>query len=183
MKNIRYTLPGILLLILLAGCEKDDKDTAFGEAVLYMPQATIAGLRYAVPSGLDSATRNYVIDASGKVNVILGVSRSGLQSYAPCTVTVQTDADTVQQMISDNILDAANHLLMPADVYTLPSSLDIPATGNAATFYLALDPVKLQSYTGKILVLAVKIGNPSAYTVNPAIGKVIILVDVDKLPL
>ncbi|MGN6509381.1 MAG: hypothetical protein ACTHLD_07955 [Chitinophaga sp.] len=167
--------------LLAAGCEKDDKNTAFGETVLYMPQATV-GASYNVPSGADEATRNYKLDeASGKIKVILGVYRSGLGRDGAITVQVGTDADTVQKMITSGTLDAGAHLLMPAAAYSLPDAVNLPAGEGSVPFYLDLDAAELKNYPGKILALAVNISGDNS--VNPALRQVLVLVEVDKLPL
>ncbi|MBO9151764.1 BT_3987 domain-containing protein [Chitinophaga sp. GCM10012297] len=174
----------IMLLagLVAAGCEKDDKNTAFGDTVLYMPQATV-GASYTVPSGLDAASANYKLDAaSGKVKVILGVYRSGKEQGDAISVQVGTDADTVQKMIASGALDPAKHLAMPTAVYTLPSSVDLPSGAGSAAFYLELDVAALKNYPGKILALAVNI-SAGDNRVSPALRQVLVLVDVNKLPL
>jgi hypothetical protein len=180
MKHIRNIFHAALLLLLASGCEKDDKNAGYGEPLLFIPQATIGGLRYPVPSGLDSATRNFKLEA-GKVKVILGVSRSGLQPLRNATVKLQPDTDTVQAMLNSKALDPAKHMVMPADIFALPATVELKGSG--ATFYLELDAAKLKNFAGKTLVLAVKLADPSAFALNPAISKVIVLAEVDKLPL
>jgi hypothetical protein len=96
-------------------------------------------------------------------------------------VQVGTDADTVQKMIANGTLDAATHLPVPAAAYSLPDAVNLPAGEGSTPFYLDLDAAELKNYPGKILALAVNIsGNNS---VNPALRQVLVLVDVDKLPL
>lgn len=166
---------------MAAGCEKDDKNTAFGDTVLYMPQATV-GAAYVVPSGLDAGTRNYKLDAaSGKIKVILGVYRSGKALGGAVSVQVGTDVDTVQQMIASGALDASRHLPMPAAVYSLPASVDLPSGAGSVPFYLDLDAAALKNYPDKILALAVNISGNGQ--VSPALRQVLVLVDVNKLPL
>lgn len=178
----RMILGFLLLAGILVACEKNDKDTAFGTATIYMPQAT-AGGRYTVPSGLDSATRNYNIDATGKVNVILGASRSGLQGAGGYAVSVTADADTVAQLITAKILDPAKYVVMPNGLFTLPASLSVPAGKNEGSFYMTMDKAALKNYAGKTLVMGVELGNASAYPLQAGLNKVIVMVEVDKLPL
>src|SRR5882757_9230921 len=144
--------PAFLLLVaLFSRCEKNDSDKAFGNTTIFMPQATVSGgtnANYPVPSGLDSATHNYTIDSTaGTVTVLLGVSRSGLQSYQAFSVQVTTNADTINHLITAGLLDATT-MLLPSDVYTLPATVHVDARVPTVSFNLVLDKVKLNT-TGR----------------------------------
>jgi hypothetical protein len=174
----------VLLAGAMAGCEKDDRDETFGTASIYMPQATVATNRYAVPAGLDSATYNYKIDQAGdKVNVILGIARSGKQEAGAFAVTVTANPDTVANMISKSVLDPATHIVMPASLYTLPQGATVEAGKTATTFYLSINKTQLKTYAGKKLAIGVFISQPSNYILSPGGDKVIIIVDVNALKL
>lgn len=177
----------LLLLALttgMAACEKDDSKQAFGNTNIYMPQATIAANRYTVPSGLDSATYNYKIDVQNdKVNIILGVSRSGRQDAGAFSVDVAANADTINQLMSSGVLDPAMYALLPASVYSLPQKLLVPDGSTSATFYLSVNKTQLKTYAGRKLALAVLIRNPSAYNIMAGIDKVIVIIDVNALKL
>ena len=183
--TIVYSLSLLMLLAAgLAGCEKDDNETTFGTVSIFMPQATVAATRYAVPSGLDSATYNYKIDAAGdKVNVILGIVRSGTQGTEAFSVAVAANADTAAKMISNSVLDPAVHVVMPAGLYTLPTEVKVATGKTGNTFYLSLNKTQLKTYAGKKLVLGVVISQPSNYVITPGTDKVIVIVDVNALKL
>ena len=170
----------------LPGCEKNDSAQPFGVTNIFMPQATVSGgsnNNYPVPAGNDSATWNYTIDSvNNKVNVLLGVCRGGTQSYDPFSVSITTNTDTVNQLILAGTLGAGT-VLMPADLYTLPSSVSVGAGAVAASFNLSLDETKLKLYAGSKLVLAVSIGNPTKYQLNAKLSTTIVLVNVNALPL
>ncbi len=181
-----FLLMTITLIMVITGCEKDASSQAFGNDAtrIFMPQATIAGLRYAVPSGKDSATYNYKIDVpNNKVNIILGVAGSGAQALNAYTVNVTVNTDTINQMISSGVLPAATTVVLPATMYTLPASVAVPAGPGVASFYLAVNETQLKTYAGKKLALEVVISNPTLYAVNTAINKTIILIDVSALNL
>lgn len=172
-------------LAALAGCSKnDDNGQVFGNNAIYMPQALQSGgtsLIYAVPTGLDSATRNYVIDdTKGTLDVILGVSRSGMQAADGYTVTVAADADTVNAAIAAGKLQA---VALPEKDFTLPSSVAVPSGKNDATFYLSVDLDQLKAFAGAKVAVAVRISDPSRYALNTNYSETIVVIDVDALNL
>ena len=173
---------------LLWSCEKDASKEEYGFSRIYMPQAVVTNggvsATYAIPSGTDSSTYNYVADrTAGKVNVILGAALSGPGSDA-FSVSIGVDNDTIQKMFNAKVLDTAVYKLMPAAMYTLPTSLDVPQGAKKGTFMLSVDipQLKLSTYRGKFLVLAVKLASKGgAYEVNSAIGTTIVTIDVNTL--
>lgn len=157
---------------------------------IYMPQASA---KYLVPSGADSATYNYSVDAANnKVNVKLSaatgtVVNGTLKNKANATaytVDIVVDNDTIQKMLSAGTLNPATDVLLPASTYTIPSKLSVPAgqiAGGAFNLSVDIDQLKSPAYRDKNLVLAVKIANPSAYDLNPALTTTIISINVNQL--
>jgi hypothetical protein len=185
-KRFSFFIAAFLLAAVLNGCEKDASSQAFGNDAtqIYMPQATIANLMYAVPAGLDSATYNYKIDAvNNKVNIILGVTASGAHAPGNYTVNVVANTDTINQMITNGVLPAATTQVLPAGIYTLPQTVSVPAGQTAASFYLSIDETQLKTYAGETLGLEVVLNNPSQYVLNTTINKTIILINVSALNL
>lgn len=177
-----FLLGGICLLF--AGCKKEDNGLVFGNEYVYMPQALQSGginLEYQVPGSLDSAGRNYRVDSvANRLNVILGVSRSGMQDPAGYSVQVSGDADTVAQAIASGALAA---VLLPEKAYTLPDAVTVPAGSTAATFSVSVDMDALKAFAGKKVALAVKISSPSRYQLNDSYSETIVVIDVDALHL
>lgn len=175
-----------LLIFIASGCEKDAGKTAFGNdaTMIYMPQATNAGLRYLVPSGKDSATNNYNIDQkNNKVNIFLGVYGSGAQAPAAYTVNVSANSDTITNMIGSGALPAATTAVLPAGIFTLPALVSVADGERGMPFYLSIDMAQLKTYAGKKMAIGVQLSNPSKYKLNTAINKTIVIIDVDALKL
>ncbi|WP_343671180.1 DUF5013 domain-containing protein [Chitinophaga sp.] len=175
----------IFILSLLWACKKD-KDT-YGIPNIYMPQAlNVSGgisANYPVPTGTDSSTYNYAIDAAAKkLNIILGVAQSSTNKSEGYTVNIVTDADTINLLKFNNILDA-NTLLMPAGLYTLPAAVNVPAGKSEGNFLLSLDIDQLKSsdYEGKKLALAVRLQSAGKYAIAANAAVTIVIVDVDAL--
>ncbi len=182
----------LVITVIFVGCEKNDSDEEFGYSNIYIPQALTSGgtnLNYLVPAGLDSATYNFQIDKkNNKLNVLLGVTRSGKQSLDSYSVKVSTNSDTITQLIGSGGLkvDPDNTkavVLLPAEAYTLPQTVSVPAGQYGESFYLSVDINQLKTYAGKKVALAVILTNPSMYTLNTAKNKVVIIINVDALHL
>lgn len=183
IKNIFYCIV-LLTIFILISCEKDAKNTDWGIAKIYMPQAAIVsgGLNnnYPVPWSSGNGVENYIIDSSeqkNNINVILGVYRSGLQPLEQYSVDVKVNNDTVTQLINNGTL--TNTILLPAKTFLLPASVTVPDGQRESTFYLTIDRNKLLQdsvYSGKNLALAVSIANPSKYELNTSLSTTIVLV-------
>lgn len=183
--NSGILLMSLLGLMVFIGCEKNDKDLDYGDTKIYISQGLTSGsnLNYLVPKGLDSASRNYTVDAKNNlVNVLLGVFRSGKVSDEAYSVNISTRPDTINTLISSNVL--TNTVLLPESVYKLPPSVSVPEGKNGASFYLSMNLSALKTdYAGKKVALAVAISNPSKYTLSTSNSKVIVIIDVNALKL
>jgi len=187
------SIAAILAIIVgAAACSKSEGASPFGFTKIYIPQSTVSGgvnLDYLVPSGLDTNTFNYQIDAkNNKVDVYLGVSRSGKQAGQAYTVTVGTRPDTISQLIADSLIKVNPHqsrpvVLLPAPAYTLPATVAVPAGQYQANFNLAIDETMLKTFAGQKVALCVVISNPTKYTLDYANSQVIVIIDVDALNL
>ena len=174
------------ILIAFAGftvtsCKKETAD--YGETYIYMPQATVSGgvnNRYPVPSGGGEMTYNFKAN-NGRIDIMLGVSRSATISGGDFTVDVVVDNEATNQLVSSGaVLNAA---VLPAGSYTLPEKVTVSGS-NEATFYLSVDSAMLindLAYTGQKLVLAVGIANPTAYTLSENNNLTMVVIDVDGI--
>lgn len=186
MKNLfKQTLTLLAISAgILWGCDKDDSATYFGFTKIFMPQALNSGgidRNYVVPQGLGPETYNFKIDQqNSKIQVVLGVLRAGTHKAEPFIVDVITRPDTVNQILAMGLPDDSAEL-MHADVYQLPEQVSV-ANGNVeSTFYMDLDVGKLRGYSGKKLVMAVALTNPSRYKINASVSTTVVIVDVDEL--
>lgn len=181
-----------LMVLLLGGtifvsCQKDTCKEDYGYSKIYMPQAILSSggtnNNYPVPSGTDTSTFNYKIDKQNqKVNIILGATVSG-PSTDEYSVDIQVNNDTIQKMFASKTLDTASYKLMPASLYSIPTKLTVPAGQRGATFSLSLDipTLKSSAYARKYLVLAVKLANPTKYTLDTALSTTIVIFDVNSM--
>ncbi|MFV0269624.1 MAG: DUF1735 domain-containing protein [Draconibacterium sp.] len=171
-------------LVLFVQCDEDDSEIEWGVVKVYMPQASIldGGLSnyYPVPLQNNPLTQNYVLDTVAQtLDITLGVYRSGLQRLEAYSVDVETDQDTIGYLIDNEIL--TNAVLLPSDTYTLPEKISVVEGQRETTFSLKVNVQKLiDEYimlSGKKLVLAVKIANPTNYDLNQSLSTTIVVID------
>lgn len=190
MRIIHFFLCCIILAVL-SGCEKEASSMDYGSPLVYMPQSMQSGtdIVYNVPSGLDSATYNYVIDTpDDKLNIVLGVLRSGKAANNAFSVAILTNPDTVTAAIANGSLagnpDPTDSIvLLPSGAYSLPATVSVPAGSNQATFYLSVDIAQLKTYAGKKVALAVYLDKLSTYQLSPTNAETIVVIDVNALKL
>lgn len=185
LKKIKYCsliVISFLIGFIFSGCNKDLP--VYGDGIVYMPQATSSGgldNTYLVPSGGGKYTYNFLVN-NGKVNIILGVKRSGTFVGENFTVNINVDKEEANQVITSGNIPNAE--VLSAEDYTLPSKVTVNSS-NEASFFLTVDSAYLignYSHTGgKKLVLAVDINSPSAYKLSDKYNKTIIIIDVDAL--
>lgn len=183
----RNLIVGLSFILIIPSCGKDDGKVAYGYSYVYMPQSILqsggTNNNYIVPStssGSDSATYNYIYDSTDqKINVILGVYRSGLEAAIGYSVTVKASTDTIASLIKSGTL--SNGLALGNDMYRLPEMVTV-SNGNLGThFYLSLDWTKIKNYTGLNLAISVSISNPSRYSLDTSQATTIVIVNINKL--
>jgi hypothetical protein len=144
-----------VLATVLGGCQKEAGSLSYGTPVIYMPQSMQAGtstsIVYNVPSGVDSNTYNFVIDTpNNKLNIVLGVLRSGKVADGAFSVGVGVNPDTVSAAIAAGSLVGSPDptdtiVLLPSSAYSLPATVAVPSGSNQATFYLSVDLTQLKA--------------------------------------
>lgn len=175
--TFQYIFSGVAMLffIALTSCNKM-VDSPDGTANIYLTAAV--NNVYAVP-GIPA---NYIADkAAKKLHIPVYMSRSGLQAKSSYTVSVSNDEAAAQKLIDDGTVNKDRAIVAPADVYDLPSSVTVGDDQNG--FEVVFDADKLNAYLGMLLVLSVKILNPSQYQLNEKLSVLNIVLDVDPVML
>lgn len=174
----------LLVVATFTACEKDISKEAIGIEKVYIPEAISASTtnnNYAVPGNINyGAAKNFRDDSeSNKVQIFLGVSKSGKQTTTPFTVNVISRPDTISQLITNG----ATFLSLPAAAYTLPANVSLAAAQSIASFNLVVDKPTLKTYAGKKVAVCVALSNPTNYMLNANASKVVVIIDVDALKL
>lgn len=193
LKQFFFLSIAFATILFFGGCEKEAGSLDYGAPVIYMPQSLQSGtstsIVYNVPTGYDAATYNFVIDTpNNKLDIILGVLRSGKVANDAFSVAILTNPDTVTAAIANGSLVGSpdptdSIVLLPSSAYSLPATVSVPSGSNQATFYLSVDIGQLQALSGKKAALAVYLDKPTTYPLNPANSETIVVIDVNALNL
>lgn len=178
-RSILFLIAFCLAATTFAGCGTGDGDKDYGYPYVLMPQAQRLEGYYAVPGGVDR-TYNFRVE-DGKIKVFLGVLRSGKVANEAFSVSVDTNGTFADDFIYDRIVPEAEP--MPASIYTLPSSVNVPAGTDQAEFYLDVDAdaVLEPEYDGKNLVLCIELKNPTVFKLSRESFYTIVVLDVDAI--
>ncbi|MCW3115911.1 MAG: hypothetical protein JWR18_4307 [Segetibacter sp.] len=170
-------------VIIFVSCKKSS-EPELGIPKIYMPQAAVrdggSTNNYPVPWSTTNGTRNYVFDSvNNTIEILLGVYRPAVQNQNSFTVDVIKNVDTTNKLIANGTI--TNAVILPSDVYSLPATVTVAEGQSEAMFHLKIDRKilidKYLSYSGKKLVLAVGIANPSKYELNKSLTTTIIIID------
>lgn len=184
MKSKMYALMAMLLFAIgFVGCDGGDGDLDYGFAYLYMPQATSGGgldNNYYVPSGGGDYTANYRIKDQ-KLEIILGVLRSGQLANDAYSVDIISRADTTHQIVTSGTIP--NAVALSETQFSLPSAVSVPSSKSGETFYMSVpvETLKRTEFAGKKLVATVAITNPTKYQLNTKKTSTVVIVDVDAI--
>lgn len=184
MKLIYKILYASLLLCcgIIISCDKNDSDIKWGDAKIYMPQASLlnGGLTndYPVPFNTSFSTKNYQFDsATGILNIDLGVYRSGLEQLEAFSVSIKANIDSTEAAATK----IPKGLALSSDYFSLPEQVSVGAGKREQSFSLSVDLKKLvassPSVVSKRLVLVVEISNPTRYSINQNLSKTAVIIN------
>ena len=162
------------LCLLLSGCKYEELAKAdYPQQVVYMPTAR-NGL-YAINTISTSGTYRFTIDQTAKKVIIpLGVYRGGVSADGDVPVNIVANADTISKLISTSALVGTT--VLPAEKFTLPTSVTVPNGKESAPFNLSIDLAYLLANPAQKLAIAVGIASPQ-FTINPLLKTTLISFD------
>jgi hypothetical protein len=182
----------LLLAIMFTNCEESDSEKNIGFPKIYMPQATITGLdnSYPVPNGPFGESTSYnSFYKDGILNIALGVVRAGYIADAKgFSVNIEVSQDETNMKISQLEESGKTAIQIPSGIYQLPANVNVPAGSNTGTFYLSVNLRELANSSAsllnndgwKMLVLAVKISNPTHYELSETNTSVVVIIDLNS---
>ncbi|MBO4635140.1 MAG: hypothetical protein J5669_07190 [Bacteroidales bacterium] len=179
-------------VLALAACQKEDATKDYGFPKVYIPQATVTGIdnSYPVPQGpfyRNSVHTCSYDSASGKLEIILGVMRSGYFSNQQAySVKLGVSAEETSRKLTELGAGAAQ---LPQAVCDIPDRISVEAGTSGNTCCLGVDLKALSAqrasfYAGgayKLLVLGLEISDlqgPADYTLADKNTSVVLVLDL-----
>ena len=166
---------------ILYSCKKEQ---VFGDTFIYMPQAALnIGTDNNLPVTLNAS-------ANADTSLVLGVYRSGMQALQGFSVDMMLNTDTIPKAkaiaLQANAPQKYNiyktGILLPTDYYTpLPAKITVPEGQRDAFTHLVLKKSLIRSNypKGTILLLPVKIANPTKYKLNNDLTLTMVVITVN----
>lgn len=170
----------VSIAVLFAAC---DENMDFGEAYIYMPQATSNGginSLYNVPSFGGELSYNFFAE-NRRINIILGIIISGHLPTDNFSVKINVLNEETNNLIESGTIK--NAIILPEALYVLPPLVTVDRS-NQATFYLSLDSTAVMdnpAYSGRNLIQTIGISAPTSYELASKNTFTSVVIDVDKL--
>ncbi len=171
--SIKLLVAAIGFAFLVVSCEySETADADYPAQKLYMPSAVNGVFTIDdVPQRLDflptpGQAYRFTIDLTkNKMIIPLGVYRAGLDRSGKIAVSIVSKNDTIATLLAASEIPATT-VVLPADKYALPASVDVESGSEIATFNLEIDLNYLRSFPDAIFALGVQIGATDV-AVNP----------------
>lgn len=181
--SCRNVLSCILIALACISCNYQEiEDAPYPEQTIYMP-AAVRGIydisvvvdTYGVPT--PGAPTRFSIDASNDQLVIpLGIYRAGVNNEGSFSVSISANADTVGVLIANGTLAGVE--VLPADTYSLPSSVLVQDGNEVGNFNLVVDLEFLRNNPGKLYAIAVEIATTER-KINTNYKRTVVLINSD----
>lgn len=201
MKNLIFRCSHSLLIVLVStgfmvSCTYKNvvyTDVTYPDQNIYMSQASATlntggnGIYYPIFANIQDAVARFSIDkAAGKLNVPLGVIKSGIDLSGSIQVSIAASTDTITKMIAaGKFLVTTDPTLtteiLPSSAFTLPASVTIVDGSANGSFNMVVDLnflINSQTNTPKKrYAIAVGIANPNSKTIKSNLSTTIIFID------
>lgn len=190
--NLIKLLIGIpCFAFLLFSCKKQNlyRDANYPDQVIYMP-AAVNGIFIinSIPQRIGNVPTTgmayqFTIDSGKNMFIVpFGVFRGGVNTKGSANVAISVNTDTITKMINGGNFTGASSgaELLPADKYSIESSVNLPDGAELATFKLSVDLSFLRANRGKIYALGISISSKEIKS-NPKLNTTILVIDTKFL--
>lgn len=128
---------------------------------------------------IEARDRQNYSSSSGGISIPL---TANLASFPGNTFTVEvaTDADTIQQMVTDGTLPA-NTVALQANQFSVTPKVTFPSNASETTFALEVPWTAINASQGKQLAIVIRLANPSLHIIDPEKSFTTILIDADNV--
>lgn len=178
-------MPVFAAALIFASCSKTEvlEGVTFPESRVYMPQSSLAvqgpggnGIYAITPNVQGQTARSSVDAAANKLNIPLGVIRSGVDLDGDVPVNISVNTDTVAKLITAARFPTGTQLL-PASAYTVPPSVTVASGGSNASFNMAVDLNFLKANLTQKYAVAVGISSGGGKNVDNRYATTVIYLD------
>ncbi len=188
MRKVFLTIMLVGSFVSLCSCSDPAVGGDYGEALIYMPQATKnLGIDNNLNLSIDAAM--VAVDPENRTQTTLGIYRSGTEEKLTATVdlVINTDSLATAQAIAaapgaDGKYDIYKTGVLLEEKYyePLPKKLTINGGERQATTQLILhDSEIVADYgAGSILLLPVQIKNPTRYSLNESLSLTMVVIRI-----
>lgn len=184
--KILFVLCGVVLI--LPSCTyKKIMDAEYPTQLIYMPAAVSNFVIDNVPQPtLADPTPgnpyNIVVDLPNKkLNVPLGIYRSGIDNKGAFNVDIAVNNDTINKLLAISGQLPAGTILLNADKYSIPSSVEMKDGEEVAKFNLAVNLDSLRNnFPNKIYALAIGISSTQRAS-NPKLNTTIVVINTKMM--
>lgn len=188
MINHSYKIKAFIGVVTLAfnfsSCEyKDVRDAEYATQKIYMPTAAnaINGLYTIDQVAVPGQDYMYTVDlAQKKLNIPLGVLRSGVTADGVVNVSIASKTDTLIKLIAADKLPMATNSILPDNKFTFTPSVNIASGQDLALFNVAVDLDYLLDNPTKRYAIAITISSPNV-EVNTKLNTTVIVIDPKML--
>lgn len=165
MKLIPFITATAIISILMISCTKYQEigDASFSGQQVYMPAAvdgiSTNGIYSINKVAVPGQVFRYTADVAGKkLNIPLGVYRSGANTKGAVNVTVAVNVDTAAKMLAAGKFPAGTEVLLTGK-YNVPTTVTIANAADYASFSLSIDFDFLLANTTKKYAIGVTISS------------------------
>ncbi len=178
-QTIKNGLALLAFALLIGSCKYENiAEAVYPESLVYLP-AAVTGV-YNIDKVVTVGATRYAVDASTKkFNIPLGAAQSGITTSGNFTVNLATNADTINKIISANLLTGTE--LLPTANYTLPATATAESGKEVALFNLAVDLDFLRNNATKKFAVGVSITSSDKASVSAGLKTAIIVIDAKIL--
>lgn len=166
----------LMMTLVLGSCAYQNVGEAvFPDTLTYLP-ASVGGV-YNVNTVAATGAVRYSVDLTNKkLNIPLGIFRSGTTFDGNFTANIAANNDTINKMIAATRLTATD--LLSAENYSLPTSVTGESGKDAAPFNLSVNLDYLRNNAAKKFAVAVTI---SGDKINQGLSTAVVVIDAKIL--
>ena len=180
IEKIKLLVAVLPVLFIFCGCEYQAvADATYPDQSIYMPVSKAGVYTIDNVAAVNAPFRYEMDSVNNKINIPLGIYRSGINNSGDILVDVKINNDTVLKRISEGTLIASDNSkvsILPADKYVMPETVQLADGKQNVIAKLAIDVPFLLSNPDKLFAVGVTISSNNVKA-NSKLNTTIVLID------